>query len=164
MQEIKGLLENFSECYQSVLKRLEVIESSSQNNNNKENNDIDLFASESDEEDLEKIRIREERLASYAEKKSKKCALIAKSNIILDVKPWDDEVDLKCIESGIRKIYSDGLVWGASKFVPVAFGIQKLTISCVVEDDKISVDWLIEEIEKLQELVQSVDIVSFNKV
>lgn len=112
----------------------------------------------------EKKRIRKERLANYAEKKSKKCALIAKSNIILDVKPWDDEVKLKSIESEIRKIYLDGLVWGASKFVPVAFGIQKLTISCVVEDDKISVDWLIEEIEKLDEMVQSVDIASFNKV
>lgn len=140
-----------------------MIEKNTQNNI-KENDDVDLFASDSDEDDSEKKRIREERLANYAERKSKKCALIAKSNIILDVKPWDDEVELRSIESEIRKIYLDGLVWGASKFVPVAFGIQKLTISCVVEDDKISVDWLIEEIEKLKEMVQSVDIASFNKV
>lgn len=32
----------------------------------------------------------------------------------------------------------DGLVWGeAHKLVPVAFGVKKLVLSCVVEDDKV---------------------------
>lgn len=32
-----------------------------------------------------------------------------------------------------------GLVWGeAYKLVPVAFGVKKLVLSCVVEDDKVS--------------------------
>lgn len=31
-----------------------------------------------------------------------------------------------------------GLVWGeAHKLVPVAFGVKKLVLSCVVEDDKV---------------------------
>ena len=42
-------------------------------------------------------------------------ALIAKSSIVLDVKPWDDETDLKEVEAMIRKIEKDGLVWGACK-------------------------------------------------
>uniref|UniRef100_A0A0K8U335 Elongation factor 1-delta n=2 Tax=Bactrocera latifrons TaxID=174628 RepID=A0A0K8U335_BACLA len=128
-----------------------------------DDDDVDLFGSE-DEEDEEAARVREERLAAYAAKKSKKPQIIAKSSLILDVKPWDDETDLKVMEAEIRKIETDGLLWGASKFVPVAFGIQKLSISCVVEDDKVSIDWLTEEIEKLEDYVQSVDVAAFNKI
>lgn len=56
--------------------------------------DVDLFASD-EEEDAEAEKVRNERLKAYAEKKSKKPALIAKSSVILDVKPWDDETDMK---------------------------------------------------------------------
>jgi translation elongation factor EF-1beta len=31
----------------------------------------------------------------------------------------------------------DGLLWGTSKLVPVAFGVKKLQITCVIEDDKV---------------------------
>lgn len=41
--------------------------------------------------------------------------LIAKSNIILDVKPWDDETDMKDLEKAVRQVAMDGLVWGACK-------------------------------------------------
>ncbi|XP_075706029.1 elongation factor 1-delta-like [Rhinoderma darwinii] len=57
-----------------------------------DDDDIDLFGSD-EEEDAEATRIKEERLRQYAEKKSKKPGLIAKSSILLDVKPWDDETD-----------------------------------------------------------------------
>lgn len=46
---------------------------------------MDLFGS--DEDDEEASRIKQERLDAYAAKKSKKPALIAKSSILLDVKP-----------------------------------------------------------------------------
>ncbi|XP_076682168.1 elongation factor 1-delta isoform X2 [Andrena cerasifolii] len=129
-----------------------------------DDDDVDLFGSDSEGEDAEAAKVREERLAAYAAKKSKKPALIAKSNIILDVKPWDDETDMKAIEVEVRKIETDGLLWGASKLVPLAFGIHKLQISCVVEDDKVSVDWLTEKIQELEDFVQSVDIAAFNKI
>lgn len=125
---------------------------------------VDLFASDSEDDNDEAARIREERLAAYAAKKSKKPALIAKSSLLLDVKPWDDQTDLEAMEAEIRKISTDGLVWGASKFVPVAYGIKKLNICCIVEDDKVSIDWLTEEIEKHEDFVQSVDIAAFNKI
>lgn len=51
-----------------------------------------------------------------------------------------------------------------AKLVPLAFGIHKLQISCVVEDDKVSVDWLTEQIQDIEDYVQSVDIAAFNKV
>lgn len=68
------------------------------------------------------------------------------------------------MEEEVRKISTDGLLWGAAKLVPLAYGIRKLQISCVVEDDKVSVDWLQEQIEALEEHVQSVDIAAFNKI
>ncbi|XP_022130568.1 probable elongation factor 1-delta isoform X1 [Pieris rapae] len=125
---------------------------------------VDLFGSDDEEESAEAIKLRDERLAAYNAKKAKKPVLIAKSNIILDVKPWDDETDMKALEQAVRNISTDGLLWGAAKLVPLAFGIHKLQISCVVEDDKVSVDWLTEEIEKNEDFVQSVDIAAFNKV
>lgn len=128
-----------------------------------DDDDVDLFASD-EEEDAEAARIRDERLKAYSEKKSKKPALIAKSSIVLDVKPWDDETDMKAMEKQVRTIEMEGLIWGASKLVPVGYGINKLQIMCVVEDDKVSVDLLVEEIEKFEDFVQSVDIAAFNKI
>nr|XP_016941002.1 probable elongation factor 1-delta isoform X2 [Drosophila suzukii] len=174
-KELKAQVSTLNQLLNAIIKRLDsqsngesekpVAEPKKAEANNKDDDDdVDLFGSESEEEEEEAARIREERLAAYAAKKAKKVQIIAKSNIILDVKPWDDETDLKVMETEIRKITQDGLLWGASKFVPVAFGIQKLSISCVVEDDKVSIDWLTEEIEKLEDFVQSVDIAAFNKI
>lgn len=53
-----------------------------------DDDDVDLFGSEDEEEDEAAAKVREQRLAEYAAKKSKKPVLIAKSNVILDVKPW----------------------------------------------------------------------------
>jgi translation elongation factor EF-1beta/ribosomal protein L12E/L44/L45/RPP1/RPP2 len=125
--------------------------------------DVDLFGSD-EEENEEAERIKEERLKAYAEKKSKKPVLIAKSSILLDVKPWDDETDMKEMEKNVRTIVMDGLLWGASKLIPLAYGIKKLQIMCVIEDDKVSVDELTEKIEAFEDFVQSVDIAAFNKI
>ncbi|XP_041041143.1 eukaryotic translation elongation factor 1 delta b (guanine nucleotide exchange protein) isoform X2 [Carcharodon carcharias] len=129
-----------------------------------DDDDIDLFGSSDEEESAEKERVREERLRQYAEKKSKKPALIAKSSILLDVKPWDDETDMVKLEESVRTVQMDGLVWGASKLVPVGYGIKKLQIQCVVEDDKVGTDQLEEEITKFEDYVQSVDVAAFNKI
>ncbi|EAT47998.1 AAEL000951-PB [Aedes aegypti] len=109
-------------------------------------------------------KLKEERLAAYNAKKSKKPALIAKSSIILDVKPWDDETDMNEMQKNVRSIEMDGLLWGAAKLVPVGYGINKLQICCVIEDDKVSVDELQEKIQDFEDFVQSVDIAAFNKI
>lgn len=129
-----------------------------------DDDDVDLFGSEDEDEDKAAAELREKRLAEYAAKKSKKPALIAKSNVILDIKPWDDETDMKLMEQEVRKITMDGLLLGASKLVPLAYGIHKLQLSCVIEDDKVSVDELQEKIELIEDYVQSVDIAAFNKI
>jgi len=126
--------------------------------------EIDLFGSDEEEESEEQVKRREELLKAYEEKKSKKPGPIAKSSVVLEVKPWDDETDMKETERLVRTIEMDGLVWGASKLVPVGYGIQKLQIMCIVEDDKVSVEELQEKIQENEDYVQSVDIAAFNKI
>ncbi|KAH7646624.1 elongation factor 1-beta-like protein [Dermatophagoides farinae] len=128
-----------------------------------DDDDIDLFGSD-EEPDEEAEKAREERLKAYAEKKAKKPGTIAKSNVVLDVKPWDDETDMKAMEQNVRSIEMDGLKWGASKLVPLAYGIKKLQIVCVVEDDKVSIEELSEKIEAFEDFVQSVDVAAFQKI
>ena len=57
----------------------------------------------------------------------------------------------------------DGLFWGASKLIPVGYGIKKLQVMCTVEDDKISIEELIEKIEEFEDFVQSCDVKAMNK-
>lgn len=72
------------------------------------------------------------------------------------MKPWDDETDMKELENAVRKIQMDGLLWGVSKLVPLAYGIQKLQICSVVEDDKVSIDELTELILENEDYVSLV--------
>lgn len=68
------------------------------------------------------------------------------------------------LEAAVRAIEKDGLVWGASKLVPLGYGIKKLQIVMVVEDEKISTTELEEEIQELEDYVQSTDIASMQKI
>ncbi|KAF9262006.1 hypothetical protein L218DRAFT_980688 [Marasmius fiardii PR-910] len=125
--------------------------------------DIDLFG-EDEEEDAEAERIKAERVAEYNKKKANKPKTIAKSVVTLEVKPWDDETDMKALEDAVRSIEQDGLVWGASKLVPIGYGIRKLQLTLVVEDEKVSMDELQEKIQEFEDYVQSTDIAAMQKV
>merc|ERR1711941_136692 len=129
-----------------------------------DDDDVDLFGSSDEEESEEKKRITEERLKAYHEKKSKKPALIAKTSVLLDIKPWDDETDMDKMLECAKTIEKEGLVWGAHKLVPVGCGIKKLQLMCVVEDEKVSIDELCEQIQEFEDYVQSVDISSMSKI
>jgi len=60
-----------------------------------DDDDVDLFGSDSEsEDDEEKKKRTEERLKAYHAKKSTKKAVIAKTSVCLDIKPWDDETDM----------------------------------------------------------------------
>ena len=137
-----------------------------------------MFASDDESEDEEAKRIKEENLAAYKKKKEGKVKPAAKSLVTLDVKPWgmcycerwrkaytnrngnaDDETNMKELESNVRSIEMDGLTWGASKLVPVGYGISKLQVNLVVEDEKVSIDDLQGKIEGDEDHVQSTDVV-----
>jgi len=129
-----------------------------------EDDEVDLFGSDDEEEDAEAEKIRNERLAEYKKKKEGKTKPAAKSVVTLDVKPWDDETDMKELEKAVRSIEKDGLVWGASKLVPVGFGIKKLQINLVIEDDKVGLGDLEEEIQGFEDFVQSTDVAAMQKL
>ncbi|KAG9454785.1 hypothetical protein H6P81_007689 [Aristolochia fimbriata] len=122
--------------------------------------DLDLFGEETEDDK----KAAEERAAAKASTKKKESG---KSSVLLDVKPWDDETDMKKLEEAVRSVQMPGLLWGASKLVPVGYGIKKLQIMMTIVDDLVSVDTLIEDYltaEPINEHVQSCDIVAFNKI
>ena len=129
----------------------------------KDDGDSDLFGSDEEEKSEEGKRLREWRLSLYESKKAKKPALVSKSSILLDMKPWD-ETDMAKLEECVRSIQADGLVWGSSKLVLVGYGIKKLQIQCVVEDDKVETDMLEEQITAFDKYVQSMDVAAFSKI
>jgi elongation factor 1-beta len=85
---------------------------------------------------------------------------------------------MKALEDSVRSIEMEGLVWGASKLVPIGYGIRKLQITLVVgssftrskstcnswshtkytEDELVSLDDLQEKIAESEEYVQSSDV------
>ncbi|GAB2246180.1 hypothetical protein Droror1_Dr00001673 [Drosera rotundifolia] len=126
-----------------------------------DDDDLDLFGDETEEEK----KAAEEREAAKTSSSKKKQS--GKSSVLLDVKPWDDETDMKKLEEAVRSIQMEGLLWGAAKLVPVGYGIKKLQIMMTIVDDLVSVDTIIEErltVEPCNEYIQSCDIVAFNKI
>ncbi|KAG0342782.1 Translation elongation factor 1 beta [Podila humilis] len=126
--------------------------------------DVDLFGSDDEEVDEEAEKIKQQRLAEYAAKKANKPKTIAKSMCTLDVKPWDDETDMAALEAHVRGITMDGLLWGQSKLVPIGYGIKKLQINCVIEDELVSLEVLEEKIMEAEDYIQSMDMAAMQKI
>ncbi|XP_041989916.1 elongation factor 1-beta 2-like isoform X2 [Salvia splendens] len=125
-----------------------------------DDDDLDLFGDETEEEK----KAAEAREAAKAPAKKKESG---KSSVLMDIKPWDDETDMKKLEESVRSVELPGLLWGASKLVAVGYGIKKLQIMLTIVDDLVSVDTMIEEVltvEPHNEYIQSCDIVAFNKI
>jgi len=123
-----------------------------------DDDEIDLFGSDDEEVDEEAEKLKQQRLAEYAAKKANKPKTIAKSVVTLDVKPWDDETDMAQLEANVRSISWPGLVWGLSKLVPVGYGVKKLQMTVVIEDDLVSLDDLQDKIAEDEDHVQSSDV------
>jgi len=83
---------------------------------------------------------------------------------LTDMSHLDDETDMKQLEANMRTIEMDGLTWGASKLVPVGFGIKKLQVNLVVVDEKVSIDDLQGKIEEDEDHVQSTDVAAMQKL
>jgi len=134
-----------------------------------EEDDDDFMASLSDDEEdadggaAAQALIAKKNAEREAAKRAAKGGPTAKSSLILDIKPEDSETDMNDLLKEVKQIEMDGLTWGGHEFIPVAFGIKKLRIICVVVDDLVSTDDLQEAIEALDG-VQSTDIHAFNKL
>ena len=127
----------------------------------KEEDDLDLFG-EDNEEDKKAM---EEMKKKNKDKKKDKKKPVDKSHVILEIKGWEEGQDLEALAKKIiSTIKKDGLQWNTGyKLEEVAFGIKKLVIAFLAEDDKCSVQEIQDELESWTDDIQSVDIVSFNK-
>lgn len=126
--------------------------------------------------------------------KSGKKEVINKSSLIIEIKPSGEDTDLDEVLKSVKKINIEGLTWGtAHKKLPFAFGIFKLQVSCIIIDDLVNTDEIIEQIEniglteeqcekkkdlkqkqtenedyddeeEIEGMVQSAEIISFNKL
>ncbi|CAN1249718.1 Elongation factor 1-beta 1, partial [Linum perenne] len=79
-----------------------------------DDDDLDLFGDET--EDEKKAAEEREKAKSSTKKKES-----GKSSVLLDVKPWDDETDMKKLEEAVRSIEMPGLFWGACTVCIVIF-------------------------------------------
>ena len=131
-----------------------------------DDDDVDLFGSD-DEDDKEAAKeLAERKKKEQDEKKKAKKEVIAKSIIFFDVKVYEQEQNLDELANKIRtEVILDGLVWNNEhKILKIAFGMNKLQMICVVEDAKVGQDDIFEKILEWEDEVQSVDVVSFQKV
>ena len=126
-----------------------------------EEDDLDLFGEETEEDK----KAKEEMKKKNKEKKGKKKKEADKSHVILEIKGWDAEQDLEALAKKIiSTIKMDGLSWNTGyKLEEVAFGIKKLVIAFLAEDEKVSVQEIIDTLESWENEIQSVETVSFNK-
>ena len=117
--------------------------------------DFDLFGDD-DDTPAEKVVV----------KKIVKKKPAAMSIVFLEVKPTDTEVNLDAVHANILKnVVQDGLFWKTEyRKEPIAYGIEKLIVAFSCEDEKVSVDDIVEKIEAMEGEVQSVEIQSFNKI
>ena len=89
----------------------------------------------------------------------------AKTAVLFDVMPKDANTDMDAMLKACKSIELDGLLWGANHVEDVAFGIKKLELLCVVEDDKVSIDYIQQMIqEEFSDLVQTIDVAAMNKI
>ena len=134
----------------------------------------DLWGDDDDDEAADEEN--EKRLAAIAEAHRQKKiaagklkAVINMSKVVLDVKPWDDETNMKELEVLVRGIKHatnpKAIEWQAGQLEDIGYGIKKLRIMVQVVDDDVSVDDdLVEVICGFEDHVQSCDIFAFNKV
>ena len=114
----------------------------------------DLFGDDGDE-DPEAAKKAAAAAKEKAQAAKKKKVVIAMSLVMLEVKPLDDTTNLDDLAQKIfSEITQEGLYWKTEyKKEPVAFGIFKLIVGFSLEDEKVSVDDVVERIEGLEEYV-----------
>jgi len=102
-------------------------------------------------------RLKEEKDLKDGKKKSVKEA--ERSLVVLEVKPWEADTDLVALWTRITEYKQEGLTWGATyKLEPIAYGIMKLVLTCTIVDALVLLDDITENIEAIEEFVQSVNV------
>lgn len=111
------------------------------------------------------LKLKQDKDAKDGKVKADKPKPVEKSLVVLEVKPWEADTDLEKVWHLIKEYTQEGLVWGESfKLEPVAYGIMKLVMTCTIVDSLVLLDDVTENIEALDQFVQSVNIASMNKI
>lgn len=110
-------------------------------------------------------RLKEEKDEKEGKKKKTGDKPVEKSLLVLDVKPWEADTDLEKVWHMIKEYKQEGLSWGETfRLEPVAYGIKKLVMTCTIVDSLVLMDDITENIEALEEHVQSCTVASMNKI
>lgn len=87
--------------------------------------------------------------------------------MVFEVKVYEVMTDeeLNALAQKVLALKIDGLVWNQEpKFLDVAYGVRKIQIGCVIEDDKVLTDDIFDQITAWDDIVQSVDMTSMQKL
>lgn len=130
-----------------------------------ESDDDDDMFGDDDEEDEEEAKAAAKKRADAAKATKVKKVVVERSQVVLEVKPWEAETNLEELAGKIKATTIEGLKWGEGhKLVPVAFGIKKLLVQCIIIDSMVLLDDITDKIEEFEDYVQSVDVASMNKM
>jgi len=127
-----------------------------------DDDEADLFG---DDGDAAAAAVKVDKPAAAADGKKAKPKPVQKTICVYDVKPLEAETEPSVLEAAVRSIVMDGLSWGETfKVEEIAYGVKKLVVQCVVEDEKVSLDELEEKIMSFEDIIQSIDQLSMNKI
>lgn len=142
-----------------------------------DDDDMDLFGEEEDEAAEEAatkarhermalaLKMKEEKEAASGKAKKEKEKVVEKSLVVLEVKPWEADTNLEEVWKKIVEYKQEGLTWGETfKLEPIAYGIMKLVMTATIVDELVLLDDVTENIEGMEEYVQSVTVASMNKI
>ncbi|KAI4839369.1 elongation factor 1-beta [Plasmodium brasilianum] len=109
-----------------------------------------LFGSDNDDDKnilLNKKKEKEEELKKKKQKEKEK----NRSILIIEIKPKSIDTDISKIPKLVKqKIVDENIKWGEEvKKLPVAFGLYKLHMSCIIYDDFVNTNELIDKIENI---------------
>jgi elongation factor 1-beta len=124
-----------------------------------ESSEFDLDESDDDEETKKLFAAKAEKIKEIQKRQAGRKHK-AKSNLTVDVKPFDSETDMNEIHKQVRAIEKEGLKWLGGTLKDIAFGLKKLRITAQLTDILINPDDVTEAIEDIDG-VQSTDVYAF---
>eukprot|EP00808_Paulinella_micropora_P013089 g13981.t1 len=124
-----------------------------------DDDDFGLDDSDDDEETKALLAAKADQIKKIQARQAAKAG-DAKSNLTLDIKPYDSETDMKELEKKVRAIHLNGCKWLGGELKDVAYGVKKLRIMCQLVDVLINPDTIREAVEELED-VQSTDVFAF---
>lgn len=90
----------------------------------------------------------------------------SKSQVILDIKPYDLETPTEVIKNKIIGLKKNGLTWCYFKEEEMLYGFRKIMAIAIIDNHQVSGNEFFELLEddELQLLIQSVDVVAWHKL